>query len=121
MRSPSLYSQDDPISAALKPPETETEAERTARLYAEAEAKRVSEQIDEHLREERERIRKRKGDVKVCLLLSSFTRIYSPMRPAFTSGAGRKRKIDAAKAVPTDVSSPLSRARAFLVADCYIL
>lgn len=68
MRSPSLYSQDDPISAALKPPETETEAERTARLYAEAEAKRVSEQIDEHLRDERERIRKRKGDVKLLLL-----------------------------------------------------
>jgi len=67
MRSPSLYSQDDPISAALKPSATETEAERTARLYAEAEAKRVSEQIDEHLREERERLKKRKGDVKVRL------------------------------------------------------
>jgi hypothetical protein len=78
MRSPSLYSQDDPISAALKPPESETEAERTARLYAEAEAKRISEQIDEHLREERERIRKRKGDVKVSSLLCPFTRIYSP-------------------------------------------
>jgi len=77
MRSPSLYSQDDPISAALKPPETETEAERTARLYAEAEAKRVSEQIDEHLREERERIRKRKGDVKVSPLLSFYAHIFT--------------------------------------------
>jgi len=108
MRSPSLYSQDDPISAALKPPETETEAERTARLYAEAEAKRVSEQIDEHLREERERIRKRKGDVKVSPHLYPFTRIYLPLPPAFTSGAGRKRKIDTAKTVPTDVSPPFS-------------
>lgn len=89
MRSPSLYSQDDPISAALKPPETETEAERTARLYAEAEAKRVSEQIDEHLREERERIKKRKGDVKVFHALI-YTRIYSHFRLAFTSGAGGK-------------------------------
>ena len=90
MRTPSLYSQDDPISAALKPPETETEAERTARLYAEAEAKRVSERIDEHLREERERIKKRKGDVKVRPLFSSFMRIYSPLAPAFASGPSRE-------------------------------
>ncbi|CAA7269582.1 unnamed protein product [Cyclocybe aegerita] len=68
MRTPSLYSQDDPITAAMKPPSTETEAERSARLYAEAEAKRVSEQIDEDLREERERLKRRKGDVKLLLL-----------------------------------------------------
>ncbi|KAF8150073.1 guanine nucleotide binding protein, alpha subunit [Crassisporium funariophilum] len=68
MRSPSLYSQDDPITAAMKPPLTETEAERSARLYAEAEAKRISEQIDEDLREERERLKKKKGDVKLLLL-----------------------------------------------------
>ncbi|EDQ98926.1 guanine nucleotide-binding protein alpha-subunit [Laccaria bicolor S238N-H82] len=46
----------------------ETEAERTSRLYAEAEAKRVFEQIDDDLREERERLKKRKGDVKLLLL-----------------------------------------------------
>ncbi|EDQ98792.1 Galpha13 [Laccaria bicolor S238N-H82] len=46
----------------------ETEAERTSRLYAEAEAKRVSEQIDDDLREERERLKKKKGDVKLLLL-----------------------------------------------------
>ena len=68
MRTPSLYSQDDPISAALKPSPMETEAERTSRLYAEAEAKRVSEQIDDDLREERERLKKKKGDVKVSAL-----------------------------------------------------
>ncbi|KAF4613785.1 hypothetical protein D9613_007482 [Agrocybe pediades] len=68
MRSPSLYSQDDPISAAMKPPATESDAERAARLEAEAEAKRISEQIDEDLREERERMKKKKGDVKLLLL-----------------------------------------------------
>ncbi|TFK70330.1 guanine nucleotide-binding protein [Pluteus cervinus] len=68
MRTPSLYSQDDPISAALKPPPTETDAERTARLLAEAEAKRISEQIDEELRLEREKLKKNKGDVKLLLL-----------------------------------------------------
>jgi len=76
MRSPSLYSQDDPITAAMKPPLSETELERAARLEAEAEAKRVSEQIDEDLREERERLKKRKGDVKVRLLLHLSLRIY---------------------------------------------
>ncbi|TEB34588.1 guanine nucleotide-binding protein [Coprinellus micaceus] len=64
MRTPSLYSQDDPISAALKPSPDETEDERIFRLEAEAEAKRVSEQIDDDLREERERLKRRKGDVK---------------------------------------------------------
>ncbi|KAH6913437.1 guanine nucleotide-binding protein [Coprinopsis sp. MPI-PUGE-AT-0042] len=68
LRTPSVYSQDDPITAALKPPPTETEAERMVRLEAEAEAKRISEQIDDDLREERERMRKKKGDVKLLLL-----------------------------------------------------
>lgn len=68
MRSPSIYSQDDPITAAMKPPSSETEVERTRRLEAEAHAKRVSEQIDEDLREERERLKKKKGDVKVGYL-----------------------------------------------------
>ena len=70
MRSPSIYSQDDPITAALKPPPSETESERNVRLQFEAEAKRVSEQIDEDLREERERLKKKKGDVKVRRLVS---------------------------------------------------
>ncbi|RDB26354.1 Guanine nucleotide-binding protein alpha-4 subunit [Hypsizygus marmoreus] len=68
MRTPSLYSQDDPISAAMKPSPMETEAERNARLASEAEARRVSEQIDEDLRQERERLKRSKGDVKLLLL-----------------------------------------------------
>ena len=68
MRSPSIYSQDDPITAAMMPPSSETEPERRRRLEAEADAKRVSEQIDEDLREERERLKKKKGDVKVGYL-----------------------------------------------------
>ena len=89
MRTPSIYSQDDPISAALKPSATETEAERTARLYAEAEAKKVSEQIDEHLRDERERLKKRKGDVKVCFFQRNV-RIYLLARLSYCSWAKRK-------------------------------
>lgn len=65
MRTPSIYSQDDPITAAMKPPPDETDSERIARQHAEAEAKRVSELIDDNIREEKERTKKRKGDVKV--------------------------------------------------------
>lgn len=65
MRTPSIYSQDDPLTEALKPPESETEIERRLRLELEAEAKRVSEQIDEDLRLEREDMRRKRGDVKV--------------------------------------------------------
>jgi guanine nucleotide-binding protein alpha-1 subunit len=65
MRTPSIYSQDDPITEALKPPSSETPAERQVRLQAEAEARRISEKIDEDLRLERERLRKNKDDVKV--------------------------------------------------------
>ncbi|KAK0223438.1 guanine nucleotide-binding protein [Armillaria fumosa] len=68
MKTPSLYSQDDPITEALRPPPTETEAERFARLQAEAEAKRISEQIDEDLRQERENLKRKKTDVKLLLL-----------------------------------------------------
>ncbi|KIL67713.1 hypothetical protein M378DRAFT_159565 [Amanita muscaria Koide BX008] len=68
MRTPSLYSQDDPISAALQPPPSETEEERTLRLDAEAEAKRISEQIDEELKQERERLKRNKDDIKLLLL-----------------------------------------------------
>ncbi|KAL0579305.1 hypothetical protein V5O48_002703 [Marasmius crinis-equi] len=68
IRTPSLYSQDDPITEALKPPPSETEAQRQIRLQEEAEAKRISEQIDEDLRQEREILKRRRGEVKLLLL-----------------------------------------------------
>lgn len=117
MRTPSLYSQDDPITAALQPSPTETEHERRVRLQAEADAKRVSEQIDDDLREERERMKRRKGDVKVraTLFLSSIGSIYlHALRPApasLTRTSG-EWEIDTAKAVPADVQAKLARPRA---------
>ncbi|KAJ7271057.1 guanine nucleotide binding protein, alpha subunit [Mycena rebaudengoi] len=59
--------EEDPLSAALAPPENETPAEREARQCAEAEAKRVSDEIDAQLRREREAEKKRKP-VKLLLL-----------------------------------------------------
>jgi hypothetical protein len=64
-RISSRHSQEDPFTAALRPPEAETEHERKSRLLLESEAVRISEQIDEDLRAERERLRKAKDDVKV--------------------------------------------------------
>lgn len=86
MRTPSLYSQDDPITIAMKPPSTETDEERAVRQAAESEAKKISEQIDEELREERERLKRRKGDVKVrCFkfIYLIVMRIYSPLSFTF--------------------------------------
>ncbi|KAF5340882.1 hypothetical protein D9758_012178 [Tetrapyrgos nigripes] len=68
MRTPSIYSQDDPLTEALKPSENETEEQRRVRLQQETEARLVSERIDEDLRQERERMRKSRGDVKLLLL-----------------------------------------------------
>ncbi|KAJ7126795.1 guanine nucleotide-binding protein [Mycena epipterygia] len=72
MRTPSLYSTDstvDPISQVMRASHaSESLEERRARLEAEAEAKRVSEQIDEELRLEREKLRRSRGDVKLLLL-----------------------------------------------------
>lgn len=65
LRTPSIYSQDDPISVALRPSPSESDQERRLRLQNEAEAKRISEKIDEELRLDRERLKKSKGDVKV--------------------------------------------------------
>ena len=69
-RSPSIYSADDPLAFAIRPPSTETEEERMLRMALETEARRISDLIDEDLRVERERIKRRRasGEVKLLLL-----------------------------------------------------
>uniref|UniRef100_A0A8H8CDM9 G-alpha-domain-containing protein n=1 Tax=Psilocybe cubensis TaxID=181762 RepID=A0A8H8CDM9_PSICU len=65
----STTTSDDPLSTLLLPPPNETPLERTARLEAEAAARRVSEMIDEELKVERmERRRRERGVVRVLLL-----------------------------------------------------
>lgn len=61
-------SDHDPLAAAIAPPPDETPAARTARLRAEAEARRVSDEIDEQLKQERAARRKQRPCVKVLLL-----------------------------------------------------
>ncbi|KAI0324145.1 G-protein alpha subunit [Cubamyces sp. BRFM 1775] len=70
-RPPSINSvgaDGDPFSALLRPPASETEHERVARLQREADAKRISDSIDEELKAERERLRKSKQDIRLLLL-----------------------------------------------------
>ncbi|KAJ7080029.1 guanine nucleotide binding protein, alpha subunit [Mycena belliarum] len=59
--------EEDPLTAALAPPPNETPAEREHREREEAEARRVSDEIDAQLRKERESEKKRKP-VKLLLL-----------------------------------------------------
>ncbi|VDB84811.1 unnamed protein product [Peniophora sp. CBMAI 1063] len=67
-RRPPADLSDDPLTLALRPPETETEGERRIRLQKEAEAKRVSEQIDEQLRQDKRQWDKQRQDIRLLLL-----------------------------------------------------
>ncbi|KAF9529163.1 guanine nucleotide binding protein, alpha subunit [Crepidotus variabilis] len=59
---------EDPLTLAIAPPSDETPEQRAAREVAEAEAKRISDEIDELIRKEREQIRRTKKPVKLLLL-----------------------------------------------------
>ena len=63
---------EDPLTLAMAPPPNETFEQRQIREAAEAEAKRVSDEIDEQIRKERELLRRTKKPVKL-LLLGAFT------------------------------------------------
>ncbi|KAI0749464.1 G-protein alpha subunit [Daedaleopsis nitida] len=70
-RPPSVHSANtdaDPFSVLLRPPASETEHERVARLQREADAKRISDSIDEEIKADRERLRKTKQDIRLLLL-----------------------------------------------------
>ncbi|KAI0044312.1 G-alpha-domain-containing protein [Auriscalpium vulgare] len=77
----------DPLAAAMRPPPDESPDARALRLAREAEARKVSQTIDESIRLERQR-NKKKRIVRVLLLgqsesgksttLRQFQRIYTP-------------------------------------------
>ena len=58
----------DPLSAALLPPPDETPIQREVRLKAELDAKKVSDSIDDMLRQERNDRKKIRPEVNVLLL-----------------------------------------------------
>ncbi|KAF7303135.1 hypothetical protein MKEN_01277200 [Mycena kentingensis (nom. inval.)] len=61
-------SLSDPLSAALLPPPNETSDERESRLQAASDAKRISDNIDEAIRAERNHRKKKSAEVQVLLL-----------------------------------------------------
>lgn len=64
---PKGTSNRDPLDDVLRPPIDETEEERSIRLQTEEQAKRVSDAIDEAIRQERQAAKK-KDVVRVLLL-----------------------------------------------------
>lgn len=66
---------DDPLSLALQPPPNETPDQRESRLQAEAIARRISNDIDEELKQEKAALKKR-PPVKVLLLGQSESGAY---------------------------------------------
>jgi len=58
---------DDPFSRAFGPSAYESDYDKHARLEREIEAKRISDRIDDEIRRDRERLKRAKQDVKVCI------------------------------------------------------
>jgi len=64
-----ITADSDPFALALRPPSDETEEQREARLQAEVEAKRRSDEIDSMLQAEATTLKKRqKREIRVLLL-----------------------------------------------------
>ena len=70
----------DPLDEALKPPPDETEEDRVIRLAQEAEARRISHQIDESIKAERQQ-QKKKSIVRLLLLGQSESGMSLPSPP----------------------------------------
>ncbi|KAL0064896.1 hypothetical protein AAF712_008149 [Marasmius tenuissimus] len=60
--------EEDPLTLAILPPPNESLEARQAREEAEADAKRVSDEIDDQIRKERDAEKKKKKPVKLLLL-----------------------------------------------------
>ncbi len=71
-------SDNDPLTAAIAPPKNESPAARVARLRAEAEARRISDEIDEQLKQDRVARRRQRPCVKVLLLGQSESGMFLP-------------------------------------------
>ena len=67
--SPSVSdTHDDPLSQALMPPKDESPEDRAIRLEQQAEAVRISREIDESILESKRAYEKKKKAIKVLLL-----------------------------------------------------
>ena len=74
-----LVTDGDPLAYVLAPPPNETEEQRQIRLAAEAEAKRISDAIDEELQRQAKAEKRGPKPVKI-LLLGEFLRYHTERR-----------------------------------------
>jgi guanine nucleotide-binding protein subunit alpha len=87
-QQPRRRSTSDPLAVALLPPPNESYTAKELRLKAESDAKKISQEIDEMLRQERAEKKKSRADVHVLLLgqsesgksttLKQFQLLHSP-------------------------------------------
>lgn len=83
---------DDPLTLAIQPPPDETPEQRQIREAAEVEAKRVSDEIDEQIKKEKELSSKKRKPVKLLLLGErSFSSSLVPSLQ-FTAGQSESGK-----------------------------
>jgi len=86
-------SSDDPFASILAPPPDESPEAKEDRERSEAEARRVSDSIDDQLRQERIALKKKKKPVKVLLLGQSESgrfRVPSTSTPISSPSIARK-------------------------------
>lgn len=79
LRAASGASDNDPLTLAMRPPESETPNEREERLGREAEAKRVNDAIDDQIKAERDAMKKRKGNEVKILMLGGYSPFLIPL------------------------------------------
>lgn len=70
------YDSTDPLAVVTAPPPDETPEEKAAREEREAEAQRISDQIDDELRAEKAALKKQEQIVKILLLGQSESGEY---------------------------------------------
>lgn len=94
MPSKSFLSSDgDPLAYVMQPPPNETEEQRQARLAAEAEAKRISDAIDEELQRQAKAEKRAPKPVKILLLGQSESGAYASSM--YMRGADARLRIKA--------------------------
>lgn len=114
-RPPSVHSTTtdaDPFTAFLRPPTSETEHERVDRLQREADAKRISDTIDEEIKADRERMRKSKQDIRLLLLgqaESGKSTLQKQFQLLYTPGALDAERLSWRSVIYFNIARPIRR------------
>ncbi|KAH8099943.1 G-protein alpha subunit [Cristinia sonorae] len=104
--------RDDPLTAVLRPAPGESLHERELRLQREAEAKRVSDRIDEQLTLDRERYKKSKQDVRLLLLgqaESGKSTLQKQFQLMYNPGSLEEERISWRAVIYYNITRPVRR------------